>query len=150
MWIPDSSNTYGGACISTNSKVRKRDNLENFGAFMSITIDHFVNLIVRHRFTLDRADSTPTRNAKRASTHTPDQNFETLKQLRQNNDPEGVGSQLDRLFPLSRRIRDMPFAGTGRGPQTARHSMGRRSRTDRNSQFTCPTRHCCHREWTDS
>ena len=73
-------------------------NLENFGAFMSITIDHFVNLIVRHRFTLDRADSTPTRNAKRASTHTPDQNFETLKQLRQNNDPEGVGSQLDRLF----------------------------------------------------
>lgn len=73
-------------------------NLENFGAFMSITIDHFVNLIVRHRFTLDKADSTPTRNAKRASTHTPDQNFETLKQLRQNNDPEGVGSQLDRLF----------------------------------------------------
>ena len=73
-------------------------NLENFGAFMSITIDHFVNLIVRHRFTLDRADSTPTRNAKSASTHTPDQNFETLKQLRQNNDPEGVGSQLDRLF----------------------------------------------------
>lgn len=73
-------------------------NLENFGAFMSITIDHFVNLIVRHRFTLDRADSTPTRNAKRASTHTPDQNFETLKQLRQNDDPEGVGSQVDRLF----------------------------------------------------
>lgn len=73
-------------------------NLENFGAFMSITIDHFVNLIVRHRFTLDRADSTPTRNAKRASTRTPDQNLETLKQLRQNNDPEGVGSQLDRLF----------------------------------------------------
>lgn len=73
-------------------------NLENFGAFMSIAIDHFVNLIVRHRFTLDRADSTPTRNAKRASTRTPDQNLETLKQLRQNNDPEGVGSQLDRLF----------------------------------------------------
>ena len=73
-------------------------NLENFGAFMSITMDHFVNLIVRHRFTLDRADSTPTRNAKRASTRTPDQNFETLKQLRQNNDPEGVGSQVDRLF----------------------------------------------------
>ena len=73
-------------------------NLENFGAFMSIAIDHFVNLIVRHRFTLDRADSTPTRNAKRASTRTPDQNFETLKQLRQNNDPEGVGSQVDRLF----------------------------------------------------
>lgn len=73
-------------------------NLENFGAFMSITMDHFVKLIVRHRFTLDRADSTPTRNAKRASTRTPDQNFETLKQLRQNNDPEGVGSQLDRLF----------------------------------------------------
>ena len=73
-------------------------NLENFGAFMSITIDHFVNLIVRHRFTLDRADSTPTRNAKRASTRTPDQNFETLKQLRQNDDPEGVGSQVDRLF----------------------------------------------------
>ena len=73
-------------------------NLENFGAFMSIAIDHFVKLIVRHRFTLDRADSTPTRNAKRASTRTPDQNFETLKQLRQNNDPEGVGSQLDRLF----------------------------------------------------
>ena len=73
-------------------------NLENFGAFMSITMDHFVKLIVRHRFTLDRADSTPTRNAKRASTHTPDQNFETLKQLRQNNDPEGVGSQLDQLF----------------------------------------------------
>lgn len=73
-------------------------NLENFGAFMSITIDHFVNLIVRHRFTLDRADSTPTRNAKRASTHTPDQNFETLKQLRQNDDPEGVGSQVDHLF----------------------------------------------------
>ena len=73
-------------------------NLENFGAFMSIAMDHFVNLIVRHRFTLDRADSTPTRNAKRASTRTPDQNFETLKQLRQNNDPEGVGSQLDRLF----------------------------------------------------
>ena len=73
-------------------------NLENFGAFMSITIDHFVKLIVRHRFTLDRADSTPTRNAKRASTRTPDQNFETLKQFRQNNDPEGVGSQLDCLF----------------------------------------------------
>ena len=73
-------------------------NLENFGAFMSIAIDHFVKLIVRHRFTLDRADSTPTRNAKRASTRTPDQNFETLKQLRQNNDPEGVGSQVDRLF----------------------------------------------------
>lgn len=73
-------------------------NLENFGAFMSIAMDHFVNLIVRHRFTLDRADSTPTRNAKRASTRTPDQNFETLKQLRQNNDPEGVGSQVDRLF----------------------------------------------------
>lgn len=73
-------------------------NLENFGAFMSITMDHFVKLIVRHRFTLDRADSTPTRNAKRASTRTPDQNFETLKQLRQNNDPEGVGSQVDRLF----------------------------------------------------
>lgn len=73
-------------------------NLENFGAFMSITIDQFVKLIVRHRFTLDRADSTPTRNAKRASTRTPDQNLETLKQLRQNNDPEGVGSQLDRLF----------------------------------------------------
>ena len=73
-------------------------NLENFGAFMSITIDHFVKLIVRHRFTLDRADSTPTRNAKRASTRTPDQNFETLKQLRQNDDPEGVGSQVDRLF----------------------------------------------------
>lgn len=73
-------------------------NLENFGAFMSITMDHFVKLIVRHRFTLDRADSTPTRNAKRASTRTPDQDFETLKQLRQNNDPEGVGSQLDRLF----------------------------------------------------
>ena len=66
-------------------------NLENFGAFMSIAMDHFVNLIVRHRFTLDRADSTPTRNAKRASTRTPDQNFETLKQLRQNDDPEGVG-----------------------------------------------------------
>ena len=73
-------------------------NLENFGAFMSIAMDHFVNLIVRHRFTLDRADSTPTRNAKRASTRTPDQNFETLKQLRQNDDPEGVGSQVDRLF----------------------------------------------------
>lgn len=73
-------------------------NLENFGAFMSITMDHFVKLIVRHRFTLDRADSTPTRNAKRASTRTPDQNFETLKQLRQNDDPEGVGSQVDRLF----------------------------------------------------
>lgn len=73
-------------------------NLENFGAFMSIAIDHFVKLIVRHRFTLDRADSTPTRNAKRASTRTPDQNFEALKQLRQNNDPEGVGSQVDRLF----------------------------------------------------
>lgn len=73
-------------------------NLENFGAFMSIAIDHFVKLIVRHRFTLDRADSTPTRNAKRASTRTPDQNFETLKQLRQNDDPEGVGSQVDRLF----------------------------------------------------
>lgn len=73
-------------------------NLENFGAFMSIAMDHFVKLIVRHRFTLDRADSTPTRNAKRASTRTPDQNFETLKQLRQNNDPEGVGSQVDRLF----------------------------------------------------
>ena len=73
-------------------------NLENFGAFMSIAMDHFVKLIVRHRFTLDRADSTPTRNAKRASTHTPDQNFETLKQLRQNDDPEGVGSQVDRLF----------------------------------------------------
>ena len=73
-------------------------NLDNFGAFMSIAIDHFVKLIVRHRFTLDRADSTPTRNAKRASTRTPDQNFETLKQLRQNNDPEGVGSQVDRLF----------------------------------------------------
>lgn len=73
-------------------------NLENFGAFMSNTMDHFVKLIVRHRFTLDRADSTPTRNAKRASTRTPDQNFETLKQLRQNNDPEGVGSQVDRLF----------------------------------------------------
>lgn len=73
-------------------------NLENFGAFMSIAIDHFVNLIVRHRFTLDRADSTPTRNAKRASTRTPDQNLETLKQLRQNDDPEGVGSQVDRLF----------------------------------------------------
>lgn len=73
-------------------------NLENFGAFMSITMDHFVKLIVRHRFTLDRADSTPTRNAKRASTRTPDQNFETLKQLRQNNDPEGVDSQVDRLF----------------------------------------------------
>lgn len=73
-------------------------NLENFGAFMSIAMDHFVKLIVRHRFTLDRADSTPTRNAKRASTRTPDQNLETLKQLRQNNDPEGVGSQLDRLF----------------------------------------------------
>ena len=50
-------------------------NLENFGAFVSIAIDHFVKLIVRHRFTLDRADSTPTRNAKRASTRTPDQNF---------------------------------------------------------------------------
>ena len=73
-------------------------NLENFGAFMSIAMDHFVNLIVRHRFTLDRADFTPTRNAKRASTRTPDQNFETLKQLRQNDDPEGVGSQVDRLF----------------------------------------------------
>lgn len=73
-------------------------NLENFGAFMSIAIDHFVKLIVRHRFTLDRADSTPTRNAKRASTRTPDQDFETLKQFRQNNDPEGVGSQLDCLF----------------------------------------------------
>lgn len=73
-------------------------NLENIGAFMSITIDHFVKLIVRHRFKLDRADSTPTRNTKRASTRTPDQNLETLKQLRQNNDPEGVGSQLDRLF----------------------------------------------------
>lgn len=73
-------------------------NLENFGAFMSIAMDHFVKLIVRHRFTLDRADSTPTRNAKRASTRTPDQNFETLKQLRQNDDPEGVGSQVDRLF----------------------------------------------------
>lgn len=72
--------------------------LENFGAFMSIAMDHFVKLIVRHRFTLDRADSTPTRNAKRASTRTPDQNFETLKQLRQNDDPEGVGSQVDRLF----------------------------------------------------
>ena len=73
-------------------------NLENFGAFMSITIDQFVKLIVRHRFKLDRADSTPTRNANNTSTCTPDQNLETLKQLRQNNDPEGVGSQLDRLF----------------------------------------------------
>lgn len=73
-------------------------NLENFGAFMSIAMDHFVNLIVRYRFTLDRADSTPTRNTKRASTRTPDQNFETLKQLRQNDDPEGVGSQVNRLF----------------------------------------------------
>ncbi len=79
-------------------KGREAHHLENCGAFMSITAKQIADLIIRHKFKLDRVTSTPTRNAKRTSTLTVNQSLEILKHLSQNKDPEGVGPQLKHLL----------------------------------------------------